>query len=410
VKAATETDGGSTESSPGGSSLTLALENGAVSALTPRRSQLRPLTSLRFFAAFGVVMFHFGEPLLGHAPRALQNIVGSGYVGVSFFFVLSGFVLAYAYTKLDSRDATAIRSFFCARVARIYPAYLLSIALCAPFVIGAPTRVAGSALAALLLVQAWFPGSLGVWNFPAWSLSVELFLYLVFPYAIRRIRDTKVRSALFLTFALALLTALLRTITAQQHPTEDGGVALIRKIVAYYPLPFVHVPQFLFGVVLGVRFARERGWTGRHYRAATLSSAAVIVTLMVLAESPHVPRGLLEDGLLAPLFGALIYGLACGGGRLALFLSLPWLVTLGDASYALYILQVPVHDWAIRLHSFNPNRSVHVLAYLAALVAISLAVHRFVERTGRQLILSLSSLLFASGRVTQDAEPRRARE
>jgi peptidoglycan/LPS O-acetylase OafA/YrhL len=376
---------------------------------TSRRAQLRPLTSLRFFAAFGVVMFHFGEPLLGHAPRALQNIVASGYVGVSFFFVLSGFVLAYAYTSLDSRDRTAIRSFFCARVARIYPAYLLSIALCAPFVIGAPTRVAGSALAALLLVQAWFPGSVGVWNFPAWSLSVELFLYLVFPYAIRRIRDSKVRRALFLTFALALLTALLRTITAQEHPTEDGCVTLFRNIAGRYPLPFVHVPQFLFGVVLGVCFSRERGWT-RHFSAATLSSTAVIVTLVVLAYSPHVSRTLLEVGLLAPLFGALIYGLACGGGALAVLLSLPWLVTLGDASYALYILQVPVHDWAIRLHSFNPNRSVHVLAYLAALVGISLAVHRFVERPGRQLILRLSSRLFASGRVTQDAKPRRARE
>jgi peptidoglycan/LPS O-acetylase OafA/YrhL len=383
------------------------------------RAQLRPLTSLRFFAAVGVVVFHFGEPLVGHLPQVLQNIATSGYVGVSFFFVLSGFVLAYAHPDLDARDFNSVRSFLSARVARIYPAYLVSIILCAPFVArsiaatgnagDASSRVVGSGLAALVLLQGWFPKSVGPWNFPAWSLSVELLLYLVFPYAIRRIRDANVRRALWVTFAAALATSLLR-VTAQRQLAVSEQAALVARIVARFPLPLVHIPQFLFGVVLGAAFARQPARPGRRIGSATvLSVASALVTLIVLAESPHIPRPFLDGGLLAPLFGALIFVLACGGGPLASFLSWSWLVTLGDASYAVYILQVPVHDWAMRLHSFNQNKSVHVIAYMATLIAASLAVHKLVELPGRQLILGLSARLFSPARVgPRPARRRRA--
>jgi peptidoglycan/LPS O-acetylase OafA/YrhL len=378
-----------------------------VAALTGR-SQLKPLTSLRFFAALGVVLFHFGGPLLGHAPRALSNIIGAGYVGVSFFFVLSGFVLAYAYTALDARDVTAVRSFFSARLARIYPAYLLSFVLCAPFVaraIGssgnpgdAPARVVGSGFAALVLLQGWFPDTVGLWNFPAWSLSVELFLYFVFPYAIGRARTANPRRALAVTFPFVLVASLVQS--AALEPAGAGGhVTAAHWLAAHCPLPVLHVPQFLFGVILGSAFSRGEARRPAGSAAAWLSGASALAIPLVLTISPHIPRAFLEDGLLAPLFGALIYGLACGGGPLAAVLSRSWLVKLGDASYAVYILQVPVHDWTMRLASFDPNKSLHVMAYLVALVGVSLAAHQLVERPGRQLILELASGLFAPSRV-----------
>jgi peptidoglycan/LPS O-acetylase OafA/YrhL len=381
------------------------VEKGVVGV--PRgKSQLRPLTSLRFFAALGVVMYHFGGPLFGHAPRAAVNVFAAGYVGVSFFFVLSGFVLAYAYNDLDSRNITAVRSFLSARVARIYPAYLLSIVLCAPFAVAAvrsansavdaPTRLVGSGLAALGVLQGWFPNSVSVWNFPAWSLSVELFLYLTFPYAIARIRGVKTSAALFVTLTLTLVSALFFAVA--ERASQTGQASLISQIAAHTPLPFGHVPQFLFGIVVGVYFSRERA-SLEAPQAGAISIASLLGILMVLIESPHVPHAFIENGLLAPLFGALIFGLACGGGPLAAILSPSWLVKLGDASYAIYVLQVPIHDWAMRWSAFNPNKSLHVLAYLATLTAASLAVHRFVEIPGRRLILDLSSRVFAPARL-----------
>src|SRR5215471_18268616 len=94
------------------------------------RPQLKGLTTLRFFAAMYVVLFHMrvtGE--LAGGPGWYQNFASIGYVGVNCFFVLSGFILVYTYTD-PVLDAPR---FWQARFARIYPAYALSLVLSAPF-------------------------------------------------------------------------------------------------------------------------------------------------------------------------------------------------------------------------------------------------------------------------------------
>jgi peptidoglycan/LPS O-acetylase OafA/YrhL len=348
------------------------------------RTQLHALTSLRFFAALLVVLFHFGGPLLGHAPKLVANVVAAGYVGVSFFFVLSGFVLAYAYVRLDRSDVGALRAFYAARIARIYPAYLLSIVPIAPFAArsivadGTPDGLGGaigSGVAALALLQGWFPVTVGPWNFPAWSLSAELLFYALFPFALPLLRKASLRLSLTLTFVVAIALACV----------PRGAL----------PIPFLHVPQFLFGVALGVRFSM-RPISARSGHGPLLATGAAALLGLLLTQSPRISSSFLEGGLLAPLFGAVIYGLAEGRGRLAAVLAHPWLVTLGEASYGVYILQVPVHDWLKLVHGFDTNRSLSIAAYLALLVALSVAVHRTVEVPGRRLILAFAASLFRS--------------
>ena len=119
-------------------------------------------------------------------------------MGVSFFFVLSGFILVYTYAgrEIDKRD------FYQARFARIYPAYLFSpAALVAVFLLrrienarpvlrirGAPLRPGDRSLV-LLLLQAWLPAAALSWNAVAWSLSVEAFFYAIFPSALAEIQQ-----------------------------------------------------------------------------------------------------------------------------------------------------------------------------------------------------------------------------
>jgi peptidoglycan/LPS O-acetylase OafA/YrhL len=351
------------------------------------RTQLHALTSVRFFAALLVVLFHFGGPLLGHAPKPVVNVVAAGYVGVSFFFVLSGFVLAYAYARLDRSDVGALRAFYAARIARIYPAYLLSIVAIAPFAArsivadGAPDglgRAVGSGVAALALLQGWFPATVGAWNFPAWSLSAELLFYALFPFALPLLRKASLRLSLTLTFVAAIGLACL----------PSGRV----------PVPLLHVPQFLFGVALGVRFS-TRPAGERSGRGPLLAIGAATLLALVLTQSPRIPSSLLQAGLLAPLFGTLVYGLAEGRGRLAAALAHPWLVTLGEASYAVYILQVPVLDWLKLVPGFDTNRSLSIAGYIALLVALSVAVHRTVEVPGRRLLLAFATWILPPSEI-----------
>src|SRR5262245_1529969 len=71
------------------------------SIAAPRRPALPALTSVRFLAALHVVVYHFFLVFPSRLPWLVAGVIGAGYTGVSFFFVLSGFVLAYNY--LDDR-------------------------------------------------------------------------------------------------------------------------------------------------------------------------------------------------------------------------------------------------------------------------------------------------------------------
>ena len=92
-------------------------------ATTQAESKILPLTSARFFAALYVMLFHSVPtiPSQGNPHGVLTRIIGLGYVGVPFFFLLSGFILAIVYLK----NSTPIdkRKFYLARFARIYPLY-----------------------------------------------------------------------------------------------------------------------------------------------------------------------------------------------------------------------------------------------------------------------------------------------
>ena len=113
---------------------------------------------------------------------------GIGYVGVSFFFVLSGFILVYTYAGRN----IVLRDFWQTRFARIYPAYLFALLLTSPFwIIGAlkmhvpffafgERHFALTSALVVLLLQSWVPGAALSWNSVSWSLSVEAFFYAGF--------------------------------------------------------------------------------------------------------------------------------------------------------------------------------------------------------------------------------------
>ncbi|HVE12493.1 MAG TPA: acyltransferase family protein, partial [Elusimicrobiota bacterium] len=145
-----------------------------------RGAYLGPLTSLRFLAAFHVLLFHGAREWLWRpflrAPEWAQGLLATGYAGVGFFFVLSGFILSYTYRgRLDG--ARERREFWRARFARVYPVYALGLLLFAPIELlgGRPGTVAPSALSCVTLTQAWIPAFALRWNTPGWSLSVEAF-------------------------------------------------------------------------------------------------------------------------------------------------------------------------------------------------------------------------------------------
>nr|WP_295113785.1 acyltransferase [uncultured Caulobacter sp.] len=298
-----------------------------------RPASLPALTSLRFFLALGVVLFHYQVTMLpaGATPIAL---IERGRLGVDIFFILSGFVLAHVYGPQVQDGRYDHREFLVARFARIYPTHIAMLVLMAllagvaillrqPFASGGYT-LAGW-LADLTLVQAWFPITPTEWNGPAWSLSAEWAAYLAFPVfafvGLKRGRNPWVTIGVA-GVLFVVLDALYRRMYGEVLTQADFYLGVMR------------IPaQFLYGIGLQQLSLRLRPRRTMAIAAATASAAAVVLMMALQA----------DERLTVAVSGLLVLSLAMvsrvgADGPLAH----PWALAAGEASYAIYLAHMPL--------------------------------------------------------------------
>ena len=149
------------------------------------QKRLQGLTGLRFFAAAWVFAYHFLVLTVDGAPWWVQRAQNAGHAAVSLFFVLSGFVLAYNYAEPLADGRVSRARFFRLRLARVWPLYALVALAEVPLALHAGVggaRIGGPRSADVVGLQAWIPTITFVGNTPGWSVSVELFFYLAFPW------------------------------------------------------------------------------------------------------------------------------------------------------------------------------------------------------------------------------------
>jgi peptidoglycan/LPS O-acetylase OafA/YrhL len=358
--------------------------------------KLNALTTLRFLAALHVVIFHMRVVgILTGGPWWFQNFAGIGYIGVNFFFVLSGFILVYTY----SGSSLSPRRFWQARFARIYPAYALSLLLSAPFFFFAVRSLdipfyawskqhlwAACALTVTLL-QSWFPQAALTWNSVCWSLSVEAFFYLVFPVLLLWTAGTTPRRLVIGIAGWSLLSLILSLLYIFVHPdgadkVNSGETTLLWKNILSFN-PMVRLPEFIVGVLAGRLFVSASAKNNRRL-ATPLFLGGVLVVAAIALLAGEMPRPLISAGFLSPAFAAVIYGLALRPAW-ASFLGARFLVLLGDASYSLYLL----HSFVIRrIFDAMPSLPWSLRAFLsfAAAVAASLLSFYLVEEPGRKFL------------------------
>lgn len=344
-------------------------------SVTVRRPTLPALTGIRFFAAFYVVLFH-GLPWLDarfYLPWPIRLFLSNGYLAVALFFLLSGFILAYTYED-HVENGSQRASFWEARFARIYPVYFLSLLMALPFQNG---LTGGSASSVIFMVQAWnpfHPEWTGVWNYPAWSLSVEAFFYVFFPFIqkqISRKSDTTLSAIILVT---SLLCIFLHTPT-QGLGERNLSAGLSRLLI----LPILRFPEFLLGVSLGNRFLRVGG-SSRNVIYSYLSAISVIVIL-------SLPIGSWVSLVVLP-FSTLIYDLAGSKNHLVAFFSTRVMILLGGASYSVYLLQAPFRDWVRTLSLQEPSVVAKIITPLTPLflVLFSIIVFKLWEEPWRRSI------------------------
>jgi peptidoglycan/LPS O-acetylase OafA/YrhL len=348
-----------------------------------RLPPLKALTTLRLVAAMYVVMYHmdFQESLANHPLFA--NLLGSGYTGVTFFFVLSGFILAYNYPEIAST-----KDFWVARFARIYPAYFLAalFAMVRPVDWHLPHE-APKAVAALLLVQGWWPAYSDALNQYGWTVSVEAFFYLIFPFLLPLV--WKMRRRTFYIVQAAYLLLLVAPILLSHTDHRDLALRLADALESHNPA--VRLNAFLVGVFFGTRWLKRI--QGRHLSEQPakrwlpwLGLIAAAILLCATWDGSALP---LRTGLLIYACVLLIYGLAQVEWKL---LSSHWLQVGGEISYGIYILQSPVSlTYAAINRHLAPAATPSRILYVVVLIAVAYASFRWYETPMRLMIRKLWS-------------------
>ena len=357
--------------------------------VTTRKPPLPALTGIRTLLALSIILFHFTPPHLGF----LYPIIQSGYVFVSVFFLISGYVLTYNYA--DRAASLDKREFWLARFSRLYPVYLLVLLLSVTMLQDEwHTRSHGEFWQGIVLtpfvLQGWSPSVATFWNTVAWTLSSEVVLYAAFPWLIRFRWPTKAWSLVLLLLALwiiGLTPHALYLLFNPDHlpaPVDRYSSTQLLRFLKYTPLPYVCT--FLSGVTLG-KLQLALTLTPRQrlvLSGLSLVAAGVFFYTLVL----HTPYLLMHGGLLTPIFSALVLGLS---GRHAISALFSWrpLLLIGESSYCLYLLHFNVFQL---LHTHRIPERLHLAALepwlsYVILILLSLAVFRWVEIPARKAIL-----------------------
>jgi peptidoglycan/LPS O-acetylase OafA/YrhL len=359
--------------------------------------QINALTTLRFFAALLVVVFHHGQSAFASAPSWCQSVIKGGYVGVPFFFVLSGFILAYNYLPEARAGTLDNRRFWVARFARIYPVYAVALLLCAPLVFAtlrqtlpsgdAAARFGLQSVLCFGLIQAWTPHWAFTWNGPAWSLSVEAFFYLAFPFLTKQL-DTKGRWALLAGFVCGV-----GALVSLGWLCGWNVIASAQQVLGWTN-PVLWLALFVLGVCAGDlhlrRCAAEDGTNQRPFRTAVITIGLMALILLVVSSSLQRRSQLLLCYAVTVPCALLICLLAKDGNPVSRWLDWRGLVLLGEASYSLYILHRPVHDWfgwmSNRWGLISPSTTGGFVFYLATCLALSVLALKWIEYPCRDWI------------------------
>jgi peptidoglycan/LPS O-acetylase OafA/YrhL len=364
------------------------------------RPNIPALTGLRAVAALLVVLFHYKYivPGLGTSQAPGARVIQSGFVGVSLFFVLSGFILAYTYIGDDGALRGTWKDFLFARFARVYPVYIFALLIALPIFIDIslvhPVGVMKlkdtirTAFLTPLLLQGWTPRRAWMWNGPGWSLSAEAFFYLLFPSIGVWLAKQSSKKLQLVALLACMAIVAPQVIFGSSRP---GGMESVTSSsygpwIAFLKFsPLIHLPQFVIGVITGLAFIQRRhsvnpsGWP----------TLVVIMGIAVLLASSHrIPYLLLQGGAVAPLFALAIYGIACGGGLVGRFLAHPAALRLGEASYALYLIHMPLSWYLTKALQLMGWPRIEAWTGLAAFVLMALmfafAIYGAVEQPARQ--------------------------
>jgi peptidoglycan/LPS O-acetylase OafA/YrhL len=392
--------------------------------------EIPALTGLRCFAALFVCMAHCLPRMLpeNQPLHGLYLIITQlSAEGMTLFFVLSGFVIHYNYSRaIIKNPGIGIYNFIAARFARLWPLYLLCLLIDLVITLARTHSVHSLFNEALpyylTLTQSWFYHPIGVHalvyqfgSMPsvAWSISTEWFFYLVYPLVCFGLyKAVTTRSKLFILAAISALTILAITAFAGNEALINqyavklfGNVAdshsnyedSFSRWLIYFS-PYSRLSEFIIGCATAALYMQLAAITPTRKEQLIGFVLGLTAVLGVIASHYFIFTVSETNGFhwllsfhqsfgFAPAFAVLIYTSARFYNPITRFLSNRFILFGGEISYSMYLFHPVIIGICVRLLSkFGGHANLKSLVTLACIIGGASLSYKFIETPSRRLL------------------------
>ena len=342
--------------------------------------RIEQITFTRFIAAISIVIFHFGTDVFPFNNQLGSFFFKQGNLTVSYFFILSGFVMIIAYgNKLEINISEYIKS----RFARIYPAYILAILIGFVFIITAHSALIdySGIILNILAIQSWIPGKALSFNSAGWSLSVEIFFYSIFPFLLIMYKKINYSTLIIPILLFWIISQIVLHLFIYSH-FYQGFPSKSHDFIFYFPI--MHLNEFSIGNLAGLFFINKLTDKNRNYDLHILF--IFLIFLFVLKFFPADVN--FHNGILAVFFVPLMLLISLNTGKITSISNKKLMIYLGEISYGIYIFQFPIYCWTNQLLNYLQIDSSIIKFYvpLIVLIFVSGISYTFIEAPLRKRI------------------------
>lgn len=327
---------------------------------------IKSLTSLRGIFILFIFLHHAGV------------YPGGGSMGVAFFFVLSGFSMTIGYKDRVLQPDFNYRSYLLRCCIKFYPLHWITLIADIPYVLMStlhwwliPVFFVNAALVQTMLPieKVYFS-----YNAVSWFLADILFFTIVFPFVFKKINSMSLKKRGFTMIVLLLLYVFIAAVSFRLPNGVQKGIIYIS--------PFIRLMDFVFGILLGLDFVKqkEKQDTTRKmlFKGWAASVALIAVIILLIAESYLLGLRLtLIAPLYWPLVAILIYLAALPQEDVFKWLNNTILIKLGECSFTIFLIHRLVLRYTSKLIEID-NTIIYVLFCLVVTISLSLLVEKYI--------------------------------
>jgi peptidoglycan/LPS O-acetylase OafA/YrhL len=345
------------------------------------------LTGIRAVAAYMVFFHHYTATCV--TDNMALSFVKEFYVGVTIFFILSGFLIFYRYSTVIVLNKDFLAIYFRNRFARIYPSYFAIVVFTSIFYFALGNSTVASEIAQLFWQLTFIRGFSDTLKFigvgQGWTLTVEETFYFLFPFIIVFIKRFGFFAVLLGVYAVGMILL---------------GVGMWANFLGFFSPPefvfnytfFGRATEFFVGMYLA-KLVLKRSFEkspGRIPYKTIIGFAGVVLCIFAMSQfqfqecsyGTFSAGGIIINNLIMPVFIAMLfYGLISEGSFLKNFLASRVMVYLGKTSYVFYLIHVGIFQYLIHA-LISPNAFINFII----MIFLSILIYRTVEEPLNKLI------------------------